>query len=192
MSDSWYYSKGDEQFGPMPESELRGLADSGELQPTDMVWREGMSAWRQAGEFSALFPNADQRASSGPPPRKQSFDKRARETVDAVNKHSEEVSKKLWFFDLKFESFFTPKLIGFAFLAWMTIAAISLAASAVWALLTIPALQAAAAIIGEALTLLVMTIMVRVLLENTLVFFRVAEHLQHLKTIADAASRFRG
>ena len=191
MSDEWYYSKGDEQFGPTSESDLRSLIDSGELTSSDMVWREGMSSWKKAGTIKSLFPDSDERSSSGPPPRKLDLDRKARDTVDAVNKTSEKVSKKCWFLDLKFESFFTPKLIGFAFLAWMVIALLSLAGSAVWLLLTYPALQAALGIVGDALVLLIATILVRVFFENLLVFFKVAEHLRHLKTIAEAASRIK-
>ena len=190
MSDGWYYAKGDDQLGPISEIELKTLADSGELASTDMVWREGMSAWQQAGKLRSIFPN-DDHGTSSPPPRKQSFDRKARDTVDSVNKKSEEVSKKFWFLDLKFETFFTPKLVGFAFFAWMLIALLVLAASGVWLLLTYPALQAALGIIGNALVLLVATILVRVFFETLLIFFRVAEHLRHLKTIAEAASRFR-
>lgn len=190
MSDGWYYAKGDEQFGPMLESELKALADSGELTSADMVWREGMSAWQPAGRIRSIFPNEDHGASS-PPPRKQSFDRKARDTVESVNKTSEQVSKKFWFLDLKFESFFTPKLVGFAFFAWMVVALLSLAGSGVWLLLTLPAIQAAFGIVCDALVLLVMTILVRVFFENLLVFFRVAENLRHLKTIAEAASRIK-
>src|SRR5580704_4975442 len=38
----WYYARDDEQLGPLPPSELRRLAASGGLAPTDLVWREGM------------------------------------------------------------------------------------------------------------------------------------------------------
>ena len=192
MTDGWYYAKGDDQFGPISETELKTLADSGELASTDMVWRDGMSAWQQAGRIRSLFPNSE--ASSGPtapPPRKQSFDRKARDTVESVTKTSDEVSKKFWFLDLKFETFFTPKLVGFAFFAWMLIALLALAGSSVWLLLTYPALQAALGIIGDALVLLVATILVRVYFETLLIFFRVAEHLRHLKTIAEAASRIK-
>ncbi|MCU0795074.1 MAG: GYF domain-containing protein [Akkermansiaceae bacterium] len=45
----WYYSKGGQQFGPVPESELLRMASSGEIQPaTDLVWREGMNDWQPA------------------------------------------------------------------------------------------------------------------------------------------------
>ena len=73
----------------------------------------------------------------------------------------------------------------------MLVALISLAGSAVWLLLSYPALQAAVGIIGDALFWLLATILVRVFLENLLIFFRVAEHLRHLKTIAEAASRIK-
>ncbi|MFM2241638.1 MAG: hypothetical protein RLZ97_493 [Verrucomicrobiota bacterium] len=47
----WYYSKGGQQLGPVPESELSRLAASGEINPaTDLVWREGMADWQPASQ----------------------------------------------------------------------------------------------------------------------------------------------
>jgi uncharacterized protein DUF4339 len=51
----WYYAQGDQQKGPVPWETLQGLADSGKLQRTDMVWKEGMGDWRKAGQMEGLF-----------------------------------------------------------------------------------------------------------------------------------------
>ena len=41
----WYYSKNSTQLGPVSYAELRAKISSGEILPTDMVWREGMTDW---------------------------------------------------------------------------------------------------------------------------------------------------
>ncbi len=53
--------------------------------------------------------------------QKTKFDEVTRKRVQQVAQASQEVSTKLWFLDLKFETFATPSLVGFAFLAWMVI-----------------------------------------------------------------------
>jgi len=64
MSQEWYYAKGEQKHGPVTSAQLRDLADSGELNPTDHVWSEGMSNWRPAGAVKGLFVSPQ----SGPPP----------------------------------------------------------------------------------------------------------------------------
>lgn len=56
----WYYAKNDRQLGPVPPSELRRLATTGGLMPTDLIWREGMDGWAPASKVKGLF--ADQGA----------------------------------------------------------------------------------------------------------------------------------
>lgn len=62
----WYYSKNNTQLGPVSEEELRVKLASGEVSPTDLIWKEGMADWRPASavpEFS-LRPTS----SGGTPP----------------------------------------------------------------------------------------------------------------------------
>ena len=47
MAEQWYYSKGGQQHGPINAEGLKQLAATGQLQPSDLVWREGMAAWRR-------------------------------------------------------------------------------------------------------------------------------------------------
>ena len=59
----WYYAKNDSQFGPVSDSEIRGKLQSGELQNSDMVWRDGFADWlpiSSVSEFAMLR--------QGPPP----------------------------------------------------------------------------------------------------------------------------
>ena len=53
----WYYAKHGKQEGPVDLATLQGEFQSGELAPTDLVWREGMAEWTAAGsvpEVSAV------------------------------------------------------------------------------------------------------------------------------------------
>ena len=51
----WFYSKGDEEHGPITSSELKSLADRGVLNPDDLLWRDGMDDWMPAGKVMGLF-----------------------------------------------------------------------------------------------------------------------------------------
>lgn len=55
MSDAWYYQRGDQCHGPVTSPELRRLAAAGELQPTDLLWREGMVRPLPASKTTGLF-----------------------------------------------------------------------------------------------------------------------------------------
>ena len=50
----WYYAKNNRQEGPVPGEALRAMIGSGEVAPTDLVWREGMAEWSPAGEVTEL------------------------------------------------------------------------------------------------------------------------------------------
>ena len=53
----WYYARNDQQFGPISAAELKQLADSGQLSPDDLLWREGMDSWATAINLRGLFTN---------------------------------------------------------------------------------------------------------------------------------------
>jgi len=56
MAD-WYYLKNGEQKGPVPSDFITELAQSGQLQSTDLVWTEGMKDWLPAKSAPDLsFP----------------------------------------------------------------------------------------------------------------------------------------
>jgi hypothetical protein len=56
MAD-WWYTKNGERQGPVSSSQLRQLAQAGELLPTDMVFKEGGTEWKLASTVSNLFPS---------------------------------------------------------------------------------------------------------------------------------------
>ncbi len=58
MSSQWYYTKNGEKCGPITDLQLKQLAESGEIKPTDMLWKEGMAEWKSANLFKALFNSA--------------------------------------------------------------------------------------------------------------------------------------
>ncbi len=64
MAEEWYYARDGQQHGPVNGERLKELATSGKLQPTDLVWREGMAEWAQAGTVKGLLLVT----SGGPPP----------------------------------------------------------------------------------------------------------------------------
>ena len=56
MAEAWYYQRGDQRLGPVSSQELKRLANTGELQPTDLLWKEGMPQPRAASMPRDCFP----------------------------------------------------------------------------------------------------------------------------------------
>jgi hypothetical protein len=72
MKTDWFYTQqGKAAPVPVPPAQLKQLADTGQLQPTDLVWQEGLASWVTASTIKGLFPNkhtaADQPILNGPP-----------------------------------------------------------------------------------------------------------------------------
>lgn len=55
MSNDWFYMKGANKQGPVSSQRLKELAQSGQLLPADLVWREGMGDWKRARKIDGLF-----------------------------------------------------------------------------------------------------------------------------------------
>ena len=51
---SWYYASNGEKRGPISLDEMKALAASGRLRPTDVVWADGMQEWKPARDVSDL------------------------------------------------------------------------------------------------------------------------------------------
>lgn len=66
-SRQWYYSKGSQQFGPVPFSHLQSGLSSGQILREDLVWCEGMPTWQRAGEVPGLLPGVRAAAAHRPP-----------------------------------------------------------------------------------------------------------------------------
>ncbi len=70
MADRWFYVHGETRHGPYSGCELAGLAASGDILPTDMVWKEGIDRGVLARKVKHLFAADTAPASAGaaPPP----------------------------------------------------------------------------------------------------------------------------
>jgi len=60
----WYYSKNGTQLGPVAQSELISKLSSGEVSPSDLVWKDGMGDWIPASQVAELRQSAPIQASS--------------------------------------------------------------------------------------------------------------------------------
>jgi GYF domain 2/Domain of unknown function (DUF4234) len=59
MANDWHYTlNGQPANTPASAAQLKQLAGAGQLQPTDMVWQEGMTGWAPASSIKGLFPPA--------------------------------------------------------------------------------------------------------------------------------------
>lgn len=69
MAD-YYYTKGGERRGPIPENELAGLIRAGTIEPSDYYWTQGMSDWElvSAASFAASAPQAAPVPTESPQP----------------------------------------------------------------------------------------------------------------------------
>ena len=54
----WYYSKMGLQQGPVPEDELLTKIRRGEIDGTNLVWKEGMAEWMPLSQMPALMGTA--------------------------------------------------------------------------------------------------------------------------------------
>ncbi len=69
----WFYARERQKFGPVSLAQLRQLAAGGQLQPTDMLLREGTTTWTPASALAGLFGaqpatvGMSVRAASAPP-----------------------------------------------------------------------------------------------------------------------------
>jgi DNA-directed RNA polymerase subunit RPC12/RpoP len=54
----WMYYVGGQQLGPVTSAQLKQLAATGRLAPSDRVWREGMTKWVPASMVKGLFSAA--------------------------------------------------------------------------------------------------------------------------------------
>jgi hypothetical protein len=59
MANEWHYTlNGQPAATPVNATQLKQLATSGQLKPTDLVWQDGMLEWAPAGSIKGLFPTS--------------------------------------------------------------------------------------------------------------------------------------
>ena len=70
MAITWHYSINGKKLGPISSADLKRLADTGELSPSDLVWKEGLGAWVTASNVKGLFsqPNSTVTTEPAAPP----------------------------------------------------------------------------------------------------------------------------
>ena len=69
MANEWFYRRDDQQHGPISSDQLKELAASGEVRPTDIVWKEGLPQWIPAAKLKGLSFGEAARASVATKPR---------------------------------------------------------------------------------------------------------------------------
>jgi hypothetical protein len=181
MASEWYYSIDGEKTGPVTSAELRRLASTGELKPSDLVWKEGMATWSPVNSMKGLLPE-------GVPPIPQFPNRgttgRAAEGFRVAADAADRFSSNAGFLDLKFTTYLTPKLIGLIFVVSLVFLALSFVGSTIYALWTQPALLALFVIFCNLVAVVLMAIWIRVLLEVCLLGFRAVEHLKQLDNLS--------
>src|SRR4051812_34375097 len=68
MAQDWYLMVSGQQVGPVTGQQMRDMASSGQLQPTDTVWKEGMPNWVPASSVKGLPFAAGGAIAAGPAP----------------------------------------------------------------------------------------------------------------------------
>ena len=48
----WYLSRDGQQYGPYSDNDLARFQGTGQLQPSDLVWHEGLGDWRPVSSFA--------------------------------------------------------------------------------------------------------------------------------------------
>lgn len=54
----WHYALHGQQFGPVPEEQLKHLIATAQLSPADLVWRDGLPNWLPIHSIPELAPSA--------------------------------------------------------------------------------------------------------------------------------------
>ena len=88
MSVQWYYTKNGQKIGPITDADLKQLAISGNLSPSDQVWKEGMAGWTTAGNLKGLF---SQKSSNEP----EQNTSKIQDSVDKIAKTGQSFISKI-------------------------------------------------------------------------------------------------
>ncbi len=180
MADSYYYQANGETLGPLTPQALKQLANDGVIVASTPVRKGEQGAWYDAGTIAGLVPPKPVE-SGAPASFETDTSERARRTFRKAEEHAEKVAAQLWFLDLKFSQFFTPKLVGALWAVYLCLAVLLFLGSAIYYLATYNAFLALVFILFQFVVLMFAVISARIVLEAFLVMFRIAEHLSHLK-----------
>jgi hypothetical protein len=164
---NWFVKRGNgKEQGPVNSSSLKTMAQSGKLRPTDQVRQEDMNTWRAASSLKGLFSEAQLKSPIN---------------VQALGEKAEEINQRVWFLDLKFTRFVTPKLIGVLFAAYIVFILLGFVGFIAYGIFNKPIIEVVLVAFGMAVAIVFNLIVVRVLSEIALVIFRIEEHLSALR-----------
>src|SRR5262245_20370939 len=51
----WYYIKDGNRLGPVTGGQLKQMASAGQIQPGDLLWKNGLQNWVPASSVKGLF-----------------------------------------------------------------------------------------------------------------------------------------
>jgi hypothetical protein len=83
-TQEWHYSRNGNQVGPVTAADLKRLASTGQLSPTDLIWKEGWEDWKPAAGIKGLFNDALP-STPVPPPLPVVTDAKASQTSGNVS-----------------------------------------------------------------------------------------------------------
>lgn len=169
----WYIKSNNVEHGPISSAELKEMGLSGQLQSDHQVRKDGSDDWRAASTFKGLVSQSQ---------RELPID------VQAIGEKAEEINQKLWFLDLKFEHFFTPRLIGLVFMTYVIVSCLGYIAFVLYGVWNEPLVTVIVGSIVMLIFWVASIVYVRVILETFLVFFKIAEHLSFLRYLKNDAN----
>lgn len=83
-TQEWHYSRNGNQIGPVTAADLKRLVSTGQLSPSDLIWKEGWEDWKPAGSIKGLFADALP-SKPVPPPLPVATDAKASQTSGNVS-----------------------------------------------------------------------------------------------------------
>jgi hypothetical protein len=125
-----------------------------------------MDTWRAASSLKGLFSEAQLKSPIN---------------VQALGEKAEEMNQKVWFLDLKFSRFVTPKLIGGLFAVYIIFFLFGAAGILIYGIFNDTIINVALGAVGLVIVGTLSLVIVRVLMEIALVIFRIEDHLSALR-----------
>jgi hypothetical protein len=183
MADPYYYQDNNGQIiGPLTPQALKQLANQGVVTENTLVRKGEQGEWYLANTIAGLLPTRPGGAEGFSTPDKDPAE-RARQAFQKAEEHADLVADKLWYLDLKFTHFFTPKLAGALWAIFLCLIGIQFLISFFQSLALLPS-HPFLSLGGTLLALVGLVfgaVCSRVVLEVLLVTFRIAERLENLK-----------
>jgi hypothetical protein len=62
----YHVGRNGQQTGPFSIEQLKAMAASGQLSPTDLVWKEGMAGWEPASTLTGVFESSSSPSAPAP------------------------------------------------------------------------------------------------------------------------------